>query len=51
MEFWHCDPDAADGFGIREDEKIVALATVIDREPPVSECGMEVSQDSQGKGL
>ena len=50
-EFWHCDPDAADGFGIREDEKIVALATVIDREPPVCEIGMEVSQDSQGKGL
>jgi hypothetical protein len=49
--FWHCYPQAIAGFGIREAGEITALATVKDRESPVCEIGMEVSQGSQGKGM
>ena len=50
-QFWHCYPKAIAGFGIKEDGKIAALATVKNRESPVCEIGMEVLQSSQGKGM
>ena len=50
-QFWHCYPKAIAGFGIKEDGKIAALATVKNREFPVCEIGMEVSPGSQSKGM
>ena len=49
--FWHCRPDALAGFGIYEEGRLVALATVKDRGEPVWEIGMEVVPDSKGRGL
>jgi len=50
-EFWHCDSDALTGFAIKEENNVVALATVTERNHPVFEIGMEVSRNSQGTGM
>ena len=50
--FWHCEDDRPlAGFGIFEDGRLVALATVRDEGDPVWEIGMEVAPDSKGRGL
>ena len=49
--FWHCTPEAVAGLGIYEDDRLVALATVMDKREPVWEIGMEVVPDSKGRGL
>ena len=49
--FWHCRPNAVAGLGIYQDDRLVALATVVDRGEPVWEIGMEVVPDSKGRGL
>jgi GNAT superfamily N-acetyltransferase len=50
--FWHCEADGPlAGFGIFEDGRLVALATVRDDGDPVWEIGMDVAPDSKGRGL
>lgn len=50
--FWHCYfDDAVSGFAVKNDGKISALATVIDKGEDVYEIGMEVDRSSQGLGM
>ncbi len=49
---WHCHPDrSVASFGIIEEERLVALATVQDAGDPVMNIGMEVVPDAKGRGL
>ena len=50
--FWHCYfDDVVSGFAVKNDGKISALATVIDKGEDVYEIGMEVERSSQGLGM
>ena len=49
--FWHCRLKSAAAFGVHEDERLAALATVMDRGEPVLEIGMEVAPGAKGRGL
>ena len=49
--FWHCMPDAVAAFGVHEEGRLAALATVMDRGEPVLEIGMEVAPEAKGRGL
>ncbi len=50
--FWHCpSDDALMGFGIFEEEQLVALATVRATYERIWEIGMEVVPDAKGRGL
>ena len=48
--FWHCRREALAGFGIEEEERLVAMATVLDC-GAVWEVGMDVQRDTRGRGL
>lgn len=49
--FWHCRLNSLVGFGVHDEGKLVALATVMDRDELVCEIGMEVAPDAMGRGL
>ena len=50
--FWHCFLDEAlTGFGIVEEDQIVALAAVVPTFEQIWEIGMEVAPQAKGRGL
>ena len=49
--FWHCSPDSLAGFGIFDDDRLIALATVWNSGDPMWEIGMDVVPDTKRAGL
>ena len=49
--FWHCSPDSLAGFGVFDQDRLVALATVWDLGNPVWEIGIDVVPGAKGAGL
>ena len=50
--YWHSFPQGSIGsFGIYEEDRLVALASVRDDGDPVWEIGMDVIRDTRGRGL
>lgn len=50
--FWHCESaHPAAGFGVYEEDRLLALATATDEGDPVMEIGVDVAPGAQGRGL
>ncbi|MEE8363512.1 MAG: GNAT family N-acetyltransferase, partial [Dehalococcoidia bacterium] len=50
--FWHCESaHPAAGFGVYEEDQLLALATATDEGDPVMEIGVDVAPGAQGRGL